>query len=150
MKNYILEFDAVEVENFIINNFTEPRFLPATLAAKTEYYTYVEVEDNKKIEYISYDLYGTSEYWDIVLALNNMRDPLSLPKSLDFIINKVKKQIEDYMKYYKIQDPQIGLDKYDEEIEKEQKLNEQFRMVKVVKPEKLVDFLRDLRKTKIN
>lgn len=149
MKNYILDFKEVEVEHFVFHNFTEPRFVPSALAAKTEYYTYVEVDDNKKIEYISYDLYGTSEYWDIVLSLNNMRDPLALPKSLDFIINKVKRNIDEYIKYYKITDPNVREERYTIELEEQQKLNEKFRMVKVVKPEKLVDFLRDLRKTKI-
>ena len=146
MINTLLNYKVVEVEDFTIENFTERKFISSTLRSKLDYYTYIEVEDNKKIEYISFDLYGTSQYWDVILVLNNMTDPLDLPKNINFIIEKAKKITDSYVAYYKISDNSTYEERYQYEYNLLEKDNEKNRMIMVVKPEQLVSFLRDFRK----
>ena len=42
-----------------------------------------EVQDDERIEVISYNIYGTADYWDLIMILNDMKQQTELPVNSD-------------------------------------------------------------------
>ncbi len=150
MKNLILTYEQVEISNdkdvFIIDNFTEKKIIPNEILNQVEFYEFIEIPDNQKIEYISYDLYGDSKYWDVILILNELQDPLELPKSHSFVVDEAKRRADEYMRYYKIKDSDIYNKVYNSYYQEELDKNEKYRMVKVVKQSEIISFEKSIRR----
>jgi hypothetical protein len=107
-----------------------------------EYYTITSV---KRIDQISYDLYGTTDYWWIIAILNDIIDIIfDLPIQDTYLYKLAReyvkeREITDNKTYFTRFDKLTteGFVLYEEEFERLQKVNESKRVLKVIKPSEI-------------
>jgi predicted PhzF superfamily epimerase YddE/YHI9 len=153
MKNTVLKYDKIGSLSFISEDYTSKKMsnireLPEL--SNADWVEYIELYDNQTIEQISYILYDSANYWDLLIVINNI-DPL-FDMSYEFDIleqiseNKVQKYLADYSGAYKN-------DTYERlkalTLTKEVDKNEVNRQLKIIKPEKLYDFISLLKEVEL-
>lgn len=145
MKNTILKYDKIAGGNFLAENYTSKKMkniLAMPELSNSDWIEYIELYDNQTIEQISFILYDSADFWDILVVINDI-DPL-FDMSYEFDIleqlseNKVQKYLADYSGFYKT-------DTYDRlkelVLQRQIDQNEINRQIKIIKPEKLYDFI---------
>ena len=109
---------------------------------------FVNIDNNSLLEEISYRYYNNENYWDIILLINNLDPLFSLPFDFDLIYNLAEFITENYFSRDKY-DPYSG--KYTDETklrlfnilkEKLNKENEINRSIKLIRQERIQDFLK--------
>lgn len=150
MKNTVLTFDKLESDNYSYSDYTTYKYKNLyEYSIPDEYITLLKLDNDAKIEYESFKLYGSPDYWDLLIVINKMDPLFSMPYNFDTIQNRVTDAIDLYLgddyngKDIKILDQyQYLKDYYSDKYERE---NEEFRTIKVIKPERLQDFLKLIR-----
>ena len=155
MNNTLLIFEKEELDEFIVSNYfskkTDLYNLLEEFKTSSElstYFSIYQITDNDKLERISYDIYGTSNYWDLLLSLND-KSPLF---DMSYDLDTLSTQAEEFWEYYKNVlyfqaplDSDIIQSLIDEEVEKMKINNEIHRYMYIINPSKLHDFLKILR-----
>lgn len=159
MKNTVLKFNTreenIKIDGDVFKNapdyFSKSIKLHELTKEFNDMLTIYKIQNNDKLERISYEIYGTTDYWDILLLLNN-RDPLfEMPYDDDFIENSSTEFVNFYRNYVYFNSPlmQKRTDElYREFSEKFKENNEKYRYIKIVKPSKINDFISFLKKNK--
>ena len=90
MINTLLTYDLEELDEFIVSDYTSKKVDiynlfqemkdNGTLADFLEVY---RISDDDKLERISYSIYGTPDYWDILLQINDRNPLFQMPYNLD-------------------------------------------------------------------
>lgn len=155
MTNTILNYNLEELDEFIISDYFSKQIdLYSILQEFTDagtlsdYVQLYRIQDDDKIERISYDIYGTTDYWDMLVQLNDKQPLFEMPYNLDALINASSEFWKDYSEMLYFQAPlsdsvlQVLIDA---EIEKMKELNEVYRFMYIIKPTKLQEFLKILR-----
>lgn len=161
MKNTLLTFDKEEVDinngtlfvsdYFTLNHNIRDIVLEDTEPDFAKYLRIVEVPDGMTYEGISYMLYNTSNYWDLIVLLND-DDPLSgLPRCYDVIVASAEREIETIDKRIKESNglglnPEAKADLLQRTITKNFNENELKRMVIVPAKESLHYLLINLKR----
>ena len=155
MTNTLLNYTLEELDEFIVSDYFSKKidlynilqeFSDAGILAN--YMQVYRIADDDKLERISYDIYGTTAYWDLLLQINDKNPLFEMPYSLDTIIDSSEEYWNNYSNLLYFQAP---LDTaflqtlIDEEIEKMKEKNEIYRVLYIIKPTKLQDFLKILR-----
>lgn len=150
MKNTFILYDKDETDDFIYSDYTSRpvrRVFDLPESSDSNYIDYKVIQDNDLIEGISQDLYGSPDFWDILILINENDDPLfSMPYDYDVLTDistsVIEKYISDYSGVYK----QATMDElktnYLANLEKK---NETESTIKIIKPEKLYDFIKIVR-----
>ncbi len=155
MTNTILDYTLEELDEFIVPDYFSRKIDLYNLiqefseAGILEYYlaTY-KIADDDKLERISYDIYGTTNYWDLLLQLNDKNPLFEMPYSLDTVIDSSEEYWNNYSNLLYFQAPlnDIVLQTLiDEEIEKMKEQNEKYRFLYIIKTTKMQEFLKLLR-----
>jgi preprotein translocase subunit Sec61beta len=108
MQNKILQFDDITLSGITLKNYTEMYKIPPI---PEKYYTEehripYEVKDDSFVEGLAFELWGDSNYWDILLTLNNMTSLYDLPKSYDTVLEEAELRYQKWLeiapliKYY--------------------------------------------------
>lgn len=117
-----------------------------------DYFDTYKMMDNDKLERVSYELYGTTDYWDILFLINE-RDPLyDMPYDYDTLVTGTTSFLDTYAYFMYSQAPLSGTrysELKDEYLEKSQENNEIFRELKIVKSSKISAFISLLKSEKI-
>lgn len=155
MTNSILNYNLEELDEFIVPDYFSKKidlynilqeFSDAgTLADYVQTY---RIADDDKLERISYDIYSTTSYWDLLLQINDKQPLFEMPYSLDTIIDSSEEYWHNYSNLLYFQAPlqtEVLQVLIDEEIEKMKEQNEAYRIIYVIKPTKLQEFLKILR-----
>ncbi len=155
MTNTILNYTYEELDEFIVSDYFSKKidlynilqeFSDAGILAN--YMQVYRIADDDKLERISYDIYGTTAYWDLLLQINDKNPLFEMPYSLDTIIDSSEEYWNNYSNLLYFQAPldtAILQTLIDEEIEKMKEKNEIYRVLYIIKPTKLQDFLKILR-----
>lgn len=155
MTNTLLNYTLEELDEFIVPDYFSKKIDLYNLiqefseAGTLGYYlaTY-KIADDDKLERISYDIYGTTNYWDLLLQLNDKNPLFELPYSLDTIIDSSEEHWNNYSNLLYFQAPLIDnvlQTLIDEEIEKMKVQNEKYRFLYIIKTTKMQEFLKLLR-----
>lgn len=79
-------------EQLSIINFTNLiDITPVLDKFKNDTLTYI-VKDDEKIEGISYNLYKTTDYYDMLMILNGMKRMTELPVNVDMVYQKIQEE----------------------------------------------------------
>ena len=159
MKNTVLDFDTEEVDldtdTFgdvnICNYFSKDVKIYNILTDDLDdididdYTLTYKMSDDDRLERISYDLYGTTDYWDVLARLNE-RDPLlHIPYNYDVISEDNTSFVDAYFNSIYSQAPLTDDTRIDaltsEFATEEVSLNEEYRYITVIKPSKMSSFL---------
>lgn len=155
MTNTILDYTLEELDEFIVPDYFSRKIDLYNLiqefseAGTLEYYlaTY-KIADDDKLERISYDIYGTTNYWDLLLQLNDKNPLFEMPYSLDTVIDSSEEYWNNYSNLLYFQAPlndSVLQTLIDEEIEKMKEQNEKYRFLYIIKTTKMQEFLKILR-----
>lgn len=148
MKNSILNFEKEEVNNFIVSDYFSKNinlYSIITDTIKNEYFSIYRIMDNDKIERISYELYGTTDYWDLLLLIND-RNALD---GMTYDFETCSSAVESYINKYEFEiysNKDFSTQRRDEliqEFDEKYKLrSEANRYLFIVNPSKMQDFLK--------
>jgi len=149
MKNTILKYDRITSIKFDCGDYTSKKFrivLEMTEVNDTNYIEYIELYDNQTIEQVSFILYGSADYWDILVLINDIDPIFDMSYEYDILsdisVRQVTKYLADYSGVYRDDTfDRLNSIKLTQNIEN----NEKNRKIKVIKPSRLFDFI-----TKIN
>ena len=155
MTNSILNYINEELDEFIVPDYFSKKIDVYTVLQEFseagtlgEYVVSYRMSDDDKLERISYDIYGTPIYWDLLLQINDKVPLFEMPYSLDTIIDSSEEFWNNYSNLLYFQAPlnSVFLQALiDEEIEKMKEINEIYRIIYIIKPTKLQEFLKILR-----
>lgn len=155
MTNSILNYTNEELDEFIVPDYFSKKIDIYTVLQEFseagtlgEYVVSYRMSDDDKLERISYDIYGTPIYWDLLLQINDKVPLFEMPYSLDTIIDSSEEYWNNYSNLLYFQAPlnSVVLQALiDEEIEKMKEINEIYRIIYIIKPTKLQEFLKILR-----
>lgn len=151
MENTILNFNKHNVtgpngELFTVNDFTNLYYkIDDKYYNNPKYYELYQVGDDEKIEVISYKQYGTPDRWDIILIMNQIHSPLSLPQSYGTVMERAELKYKQWELLYGHSKPswfkELKL-KYFTALANDE--NERFRNIKIIRKEYMLDFMYDL------
>ena len=151
MENTILNFNSHTIYDTDGNSYEFQDFTDLYYEIDKKYYTdstyfkYYTVGDNERLENISYELYNTTDRWDIILIINKMNSPLQLPQDNNVVISRAELNYQQWEELYGQGKPdwykEIKLKYFTSLLTKE---NEVFRNLKVIRPTYMSEFMYDL------
>lgn len=161
MDNKILNYDStinsLDLKDspslFNITDYTSKKYLDLYRLpelSSADYIQYYIVNNDEKPEAISFDLYENTDYWDLLMLINNRSPLFDLPYNFDVIASAAEDKIARYNETYSTGNlAALDLSHYTELIEQEKinstAANEDIRKIKVIKPSKIYDFIKLLR-----
>lgn len=153
MKNTILNYTKIEVDDFIVSDYFSKKIsIRDFLSTHPDLFSAYRVMDDEKLENISYKLYGTTDYWDLLLMINDMNPLFDMPYNSDAIINKVQTELNTYFYFTYSHAPLSNAARITELTtefsENANLLNEKFRYINVVKPTSISAFIKLLKDNK--
>jgi hypothetical protein len=153
--NSILNYTLEELDEFIVPDYFSKQIDLYNILNEfsdngilMDYVQIYRISDDDKLERISYDIYGTTNYWDLLLQINDKQPLFEMPYSLDTIVDSSEEFWNNYSELVYFQAPLKSpvLEKLiNTEIEKMKEQNEIFRFIYIIKPTKLQEFLKILR-----
>ena len=155
MTNTLLNYNYEELEQFIVPDFFSKKIDLYNILQEfidngtiADYMQIYRITDDDKLERISYDIYGTTSYWDILLQLNDKQPLFEMPYSLDTLIESAEEFWHNYSELVYFQAPlksSVLEQLISDEIEKMKEQNEIFRFIYIIKATKMQEFLKILR-----
>lgn len=155
MVNTILNFELEELDEFIVPIYTSKKTDLYNILeemkynnALSDFFSLYRIEDDDKLERISYSIYGTTDYWDILLQINDRNPLFQMPYNLDTTIESAEAFWNFYSESVYFQSPlnDVVLNSLiQDEIEKMKEKNEIYRYIYIVKTTKMNEFLKILR-----
>jgi hypothetical protein len=150
MNNKYLNFEDISCEEVSVKNTTTLNILP-DIPEKyftEDYYHIIKIEDDKLLEAISFELYDSTDYWDILMVLNNMTTMNELPVKYDVVLDRAEKELAGWVKtadlMYSFLDDSDIKDKYDSILKNEIEKNEKYRNFKYISATDLSELMADL------
>ena len=155
MINTLLTYELEELDEFIVSDYTSKKVDiynlfqemkdNGTLADFLEVY---RISDDDKLERISYSIYGTADYWDILLQINDRTPLFQMPYNLDTTFEIAEAMWNNYSDNIYFQSPldsNLLQSLIDDEIERLKEKNEVYRFIYIIKTSKMNEFLKILR-----
>lgn len=156
MKNTVLNFDKEEVnlnttefkDVNISNYFSKDINVYNILTDDDNINDYIDtykMSDDDRLERISYDLYGTTDYWDILMLINERSSLFEMSYNFDVISEDNTSFVDNYFNSIYSQAPLLNAERIEalssEYLTDNVSKNETYRYINVVKPSKITQFL---------
>jgi len=146
MINSIYTYDKFERDNKIVNDYTSILFnnLNELLENYDDYFMIITLNVNEKMENLSYKLYGSENYADLILACNDENFLWSSPYDQDILLEHIDNIFEEYTSYLNVKtfDTEKSYRDFKYQIQEEiDNANSSKSSFKVPKPEYLSDVL---------
>jgi len=99
MENKVLVFPTIEFNGVAVRNITEVNTLPdiPSKYLSNDYILLTLLDNDRLIEGISFELYETTMYWDLLLKLNGISNLSQLPVNNDVILIRAKNSLDRWM-----------------------------------------------------
>ena len=98
-KLYLFSRDTLSVKDqnieFLIRDYTNLVSIQEILDKYKEYIQIYQVLEDERLDTISYKLYGTTDYWDMLVLLNDLKCMTDLPVNYDKVENRARQKHED-------------------------------------------------------
>lgn len=114
----------------------------------SEWFAYVKVLNNTNVEKLAYDIYGSADFWDLLVLINDRSPLFEMPYDFDVIERMTEKMVSDYEKYvYKKSLPEEARERLRNKLASKISDNyESLRVIKYIKPTYVYEFLNELNK----
>ena len=108
---------------------------------RATYYGIIELANNIALEKISWQIYKSPDYWDIILLVNDIDPLFGMPYEYDIVSDSTDQSIERYTrKIYKRYLPDLDRKRlHDAKAEEDSNNNEKHRMIYYIFPDKIYD-----------
>ena len=152
-KLYLFSRDTLSVKDqnieFLIRDYTNLVSIQEILDKYKEYIQIYQVLEDERLDTISYKLYGTTDYWDMLVLLNDLKCMTDLPVNYDKVENRAKQKHEDWTKIFGKQKTKEQIaSKYEEFLEQEIANNEKYRNFKYIDSSVINRFYLDIQNFK--
>ena len=152
MINTLIKYDKIPIDDYLVSDYTSKDFSNISeleILNDETWFDYYLLKDSETLENVSYKVYSNPDYWDIILLIN-AKDPLNdLAFSYDMILTSVEQKLIDYQTKYNNTN-QSFLDTLKELLLNDATLkNDKNRVIKLIKPSRLGEFLQYLAVNKI-
>ena len=135
--------------SYKVNNYTNLIDIDSIIAKYKDSIRTTRIDENERLERLSFRLYGTMQFWDLILILNGITSYLQLPTSYDKVVERADLIYKEWNK-------ELGKNKSDEYkerkraefIELENQKNEKYRNIKYIEPSLIRNFQLDIRNFK--
>ena len=99
MENKYLKFGTIMFNGVPVRKITEINILPDIPERfySNNYALVYEVRDNQLIENIAFELYENTDYWDLLMKFNGIRNVAELPVNYDTILLRARKSLAIWM-----------------------------------------------------
>lgn len=150
MLNKYLNFDNIEFNSKYVKNSTDLILLPDIIEKylSDDMTSEITLEDNRLIEGISYELYDSTDYWDILMLVNGITRFDELPVSYDIVLKRTDEKLVEWKKLSRLTrgaiDEGKSSRKYNELLEQETTKNEKYRNLKYVQNIYIEDLISEL------
>lgn len=106
-------------------------------------FDWYQLQNNSNLEKVALDLYGNPDYWDILVVVNHRNPLFEFPYDYDTLTNMVESDIADYISnvYGKDLTAKSYNALYDNYKNKMVADAEIWRIIKIVKPSKIYEFI---------
>lgn len=137
-KCYLYE-EKVSEDSYKLRDYTSYYYggLTQEFNRNPDWFFYLDVDDNLKIEQIAYKVYGSENYSDVILACNQEVFLWSMPYSTDILqeqkeaLNKIfATELGIGVGDARFEDFQVFLDYIDEDVERRNSKKRKFRLPK--------------------
>jgi hypothetical protein len=149
LKNTLFNFGTTQIGNYIVQDYSRNKIWQISSLPEVQdktYVTEITLEDNQTIEAISYILYNNEDYWDILLAINGISPLFDMTYDFDVIKISSSAYANEYINNFGLGFSELTKTRLIEEFrEKFLNQNEENRNFKVIKPNRMNDFLKILR-----
>ena len=162
MRNKYLKFENIEFQGVNVKNtslLSKIKKIPEKYLSEN-YIQTIRIDDNKLLEAISFELYDDTNYWDLLMIINDMKSMYELPKDYDLLYLEAEAEFDKWLNIADLivnndydetltYDENITLRnkiKFDSIIEDLVKNNEKHRILKYIRQYDLSLLLADLNK----
>ena len=152
-KLYLFSRNTLSVKDqnieFLIRDYTNLVSIQEILDKYKEYIQIYQVLEDERLDTISYKLYGTTDYWDMLVLLNDLKCMTDLPVNYDKVENRARQKHEDWTKIFGKQKTKEQIaSKYEEFLEQEIANNEKYRNFKYIDSSVINRFYLDIQNFK--
>lgn len=116
--------------NELLNSFNSSEFLFSK-----------QIQENDRLERIQFDLYGNQDYWDIIAIINNISTILDMPIGEDIVKDEAQRLQEELFNGLYREENVNRPELEDEILESVQNLQDKKRILKLVPPERIQEFI---------
>lgn len=147
MKNSVLTYDSIVSDGYSHQDYSSRDYTKIHSYVETctdDLFEWYRMNDNDKMERVSYELYGTTDYWDILIMINDLNPLYGLPYAYDIQDTAADETVAKYIAAH----PESNIpDVHAEYMHAAYEAyyiheNELGRVIRIVKPSKLQEFLR--------
>jgi|SaaInl8_200m_RNA_FD_contig_21_2030988_length_1509_multi_5_in_0_out_0_2 hypothetical protein len=148
LTNTVINYKKVTIDNKEIEDYTSIYFgnmKKYVSECDGDFFDWHFSVDDDKMERISYELYGSEHYWDILVLINS-RDPLfDMPYNGDTVLSMSEDKTEEYRSgvfknSFTTEHTAYMTEEYNKIISER---NESFRALRIVKPNKFQEFMKE-------
>lgn len=150
-----MNYEYEELDEFIVSDYFSKEIRISDLVIDndlSDYITYYELTDNDKIERISYELYGTPNYWDILILLNSKSPFFDMSFDFDVVYDNSTNFLETYTNIIYSHAILNSVERVtalrEEFLNNFIEQNEANRRIVIIKPTKMGDFIKLLKNKK--
>lgn len=163
MKNSIISYDSRELKDFddifsgfgeefdgVFDYFTHNTKVYEIIINYKDRLSKYRVDPYDTLEKISYKLYGTTNYWDILLLINKLDPLFCTPVSDDYIETRTTQMSSKYKEevYFQYMEDIPAYEILNDDISAYfHKLNEDRRVILIVNPNSIESMITTLRQT---
>jgi len=149
LKNTLFNFGTTQIGNYIVQDYSRNKIWQISSLPEVQdkaYVTEITLEDNQTIEAVSYILYNNEDYWDILLAINGISPLFDMTYDFDVVADSSLSFTNEYIQNFGLSFSELTKTRLQEEFkEKFLSKNEENRLFKVIKPNRMNDFIKILR-----
>lgn len=146
LRNSLINYTKREVDNYSLSDYFSlslndiQEYIDSCPKNWFELYRLGNITN---LEKVALDIYSDPDYWDIILIVNKRNPLFDLPFEFDVLIERAEKKVMEYADtvYAGALPTDIETTMIDAYLSKFDTDNELFRIINIVKPSKLQEFL---------
>ena len=152
-KLYLFSRDVLSIKDqnteFLFRDYTNLVSIKEILDKYKEHIQIYQVLEDERLDTISYKIYGTTDYWDMLVLLNDLKCMTDLPVNYDKVESRARQKHEEWTKIFGKQKTQDQIaSKYEEFLEQEIANNEKYRNFKYIDTSAINRFYLDIQNFK--
>jgi len=149
MKNALIKYEKEELQEFVVSDYFSKKIdIFNIFYLLKDYLMLYKMDNDDKLERVSYELYGTPDYWDILLMINDRIPLYEMPYDYDIIEQRSNSIVSDYVNliYSHMPLTQGRVQELKNDFLKvNDTLNESYRYIYVIKRENINEFITTLK-----
>lgn len=143
MKNSVLNYSTEELDEFIVSDYFSKDVGVYSIFTTLEPYLEVyKMSNSDKLERIAYELYGNTDYWDILLMINDRNPLFEMAYDYDILYTDATTTINQYANFIYSHAP-LTSERSDvllaDLMQTKEDENEAYRFIYIIKPTLLND-----------